>query len=172
MNPDQKLRLAIVLVVLAAGIGGGLSGFAIGHTTTPTVTAALQNTITTTSWATVAQSSTLTSISTVTVATTQPLNYGNYGNYGYGYCPYGDPLCSGPGAYPYLTNHYQTIYGYLPANQSNCPHLYGDDGRTYLLINLPSSYPTGHVAVYGYLTGPLANFCGGKGLNVITIQPA
>jgi len=43
-----------------------------------------------------------------------------------------------------------TILGYLATGQSECFFLQGSDGRTYTLYNMPSSYPTGYVRVFGY----------------------
>jgi len=47
-----------------------------------------------------------------------------------------------------------TVKGYLPSLQvGGCVYLYGTDQSLYSLYNLPGSYPTGNVSVYGqYLT--------------------
>ena len=57
-------------------------------------------------------------------------------------------------AYALLGPTIGPLSGYLAPNQTGiCVYMYGTDHNTYSLYNLPPSYPTGGVTVYGqYLT--------------------
>ena len=56
-------------------------------------------------------------------------------------------------AYALLGPPVGPVPGYLPPNQAGCRYFFGNDQNTYVLYNLPSTYPTGQVIVSGqYLT--------------------
>lgn len=129
MNRHEALILTTVcLLALAVGLAflpsrNGLPVTTVDQYSTTTSVA----TATVTATVTVPESITSSTQSMITFAYTVP------------YALLGPPV--GP------------LSGFLPPNQTGCVYLYGSDHNTYGLYNLPATYPTGQVTVYGqYLT--------------------
>jgi hypothetical protein len=92
----------------------------------------------------ITSSTTMTATSIMTVASIATLSQGTSNPVNQQYCGY--PFN------PYRCNEGPpvTLTGYL-TNDSSCVFLYVGTGQNYVVWNLPSSYPTGAVQVYGFI---------------------
>jgi hypothetical protein len=148
-KPSQQVRMQknvfYVLMVALAVMGLVIVGLAVR----PPVTVTQTTYVTQTEFATVSitSSATMTAISanTITVASFSTLSYGpppswfNQQYCGYPFNPY---LCNeGPPV---------TIAGYL-TNDTSCVNLEVATGQSYVVWNLPKTYPTGAYQIYGFI---------------------
>lgn len=138
--PKTMFYVMMVALALMGILAVGLAVRGPGTVTqTSNVTQMQLTTISFTSSTTTTQSSTITVASFSTLLSGPPANWFNQKYCGYPFNPY---LCNeGPPV---------TVTGYL-TNDTSCVNLYVGSGETYVVWNLPKSYPTGAYQVYGFL---------------------
>jgi len=138
--PKTIFYVMMVALALMGILAVGLAVRGPGTVTqTNYVTQMQLTTISFTSSTTTTQSSTITVASFSTLLAGPPANWFNQQYCGYPFNPY---LCNeGPPV---------TVTGYL-TNDTSCVDLYVGSGETYVVWNLPKSYPTGAYQVYGFL---------------------
>lgn len=142
-QPVMPKTMFYVMMVALALMGILVVGLAVRGPGTVTqtnyVTQMQLTSISFTSSTTTTQSSTVTMASFSTLLGGPPANWFNQQYCGYPFNPY---LCNeGPPV---------TVTGYL-TNDTTCVDLYVASGETYVVWNLPKSYPTGAYQVYGFL---------------------
>jgi hypothetical protein len=138
--PKTMFYVMMVALALMGILAVGLAVRGPGTVTqTSYVTQMQLTTISFTSSTTTTQASTITMASFSTLLARPPSNWFNQQYCGYPFNPY---LCNeGPPV---------TITGYL-TNDTQCVDLYVGSGETYVVWNLPKTYPAGAYQVYGFL---------------------
>jgi len=138
--PKTIFYVMMVALALMGILAVGLAVRGPGTVTqTNYVTQMQLTTISITSSTTTTQPSTITVASFSTLLAGPPSNWFTQQYCGYPFNPY---LCNeGPPV---------TVTGYL-TNDASCVDLYVGSGETYVVWNLPKTYPTGAYQVYGFL---------------------
>lgn len=138
--PKTIFYVMMVALALMGILAVGLAVRGPGTVTqTNYVTQMQLTTISLTSSTTTTQSSTVTVASFSTLLAGPPSNWFTQQYCGYPFNPY---VCNeGPPV---------TVAGYL-TNDTSCVDLYVGSGETYVVWNLPKTYPTGIYQVYGFL---------------------
>ena len=138
--PKTIFYVMMVALALMGILAVGLAVRGPGTVTQTNYVKQMQlTTISFTSSTTTTQSSTITVASFSTLLAGPPSNWFNQQYCGYPFNPY---LCNeGPPV---------TVTGYL-TNDTSCVDLYVGSGETYVVWNLPKTYPTGAYQVYGFI---------------------